>query len=382
MREAHRSNCAAPSGSPAKRSRGAFGRLARNRAGTVRAFAPPTRPNMRRTALNSVRTDSHGMPRIPRRPSLGTIIQRYLAACDERVTRKALTRSSRIDIQKRLEHSSPLWDLPADAEALSEARLSAWLRTLADRPATARLAARTLRQALLWARTAGLVVGDLVACVVTPPHRAKRGEPFTRDDLLTFLGSCEDEFRRRARGTAHLSPLQRARHTAASTALIVLALTGLRSAAVGEALIADYDAIGRTLLVRTKGKVVRIPLTPEVAAVLDARVALIGDRHTHLFPGQRRGVGLSSNTLNVCFKRIANAGGVRDRRHCNDLRHTAVTLLREAGASWLEVTELFGHSNPVTTKKVYDHSSATPSARRTAASLVAYLGLGEGVPRG
>lgn len=310
------------------------------------------------------------MTRPSRRICLSTLITLFLAHCDQRVAAGHLTPQSRAYMARRLTASTPLWHVVVSD--LSEERLAAW-RLSIPAPSMAAHAVRVLRQALLWGRRQGLVVGDACARLVPVQHKARRGDPLSRSQLSKLVERLtvhEAELRLRHRDE---DPLRLARLTSTAAGLLLVCLTGARPGAIGAVKTHDYDAAKPALHITTKGRSVWIALSALAAELLARRVELVANRHTFLFPGVGRG-GLSAAVLNNVFKRHAAEAGVLAledgrTRHLYDVRHAVVTLLREAGATWAQVAEYLGHSNARTVQEVYDHSRVTPTGRGLAELL-------------
>lgn len=163
-------------------------------------------------------------------------------------------------------------------------------------------------------------------------------------------------------------------HSARALALVALLLhDGLR---ISEALKADIEDLGsvrghRTLTVTRKGGARRdVVLAPATAAVIDTYV---GDRETGPVFITKSGNRLDQPGAFRLIRRIAKAAGVEhaDRISPHSLRHTFVTLSREAGVPLEDVQDAAGHADPRTTRR-YDRGRHNLD-RHPAYTLVAFL---------
>ncbi len=156
---------------------------------------------------------------------------------------------------------------------------------------------------------------------------------------------------------------------------------------VDEACAADVADLGadtghRVLRVTRKGaRRAKVPLTPATAAALDAYLADRARRAGLAGPRQLAGPLLATATggrlrqghLWELVRRLARAAGIEawDRLSPHCLRHSAITLALDAGASLRDVQDYAGHKDPRTTRR-YDH--ARDSLDRNAAyAVAAYL---------
>ncbi|MEJ2865978.1 tyrosine-type recombinase/integrase [Actinomycetospora flava] len=159
-----------------------------------------------------------------------------------------------------------------------------------------------------------------------------------------------------------------------SAALVRLLLhTALR---VDEALAADVTDLGaapgrerthHTLgVVRKGGRRAVVVLAPDTTAALEAhlerRAALAGvprERLAGPLLATRTGGRLCQKDVWVLIRRLAHAGGISSWSTLSphSLRHTAITLALDAGASLRDVQDYAGHRDPRTTRR-YDHTRA------------------------
>jgi integrase len=305
--------------------------------------------------------------------TVADLLHRFLEHCDARVVGGTLAVSSRYEIGKRVEDAHPLFAVRLDA--LGDAQLDRWMHGMRGTPGKQRNASQVLRQAFLWGRTEGLVVGDpTVAIRKLAVRRAKPGEPLSREQLLAFIAACEAESSDHRGRTLHLSALHVARSTASADCLAGVALSGVRTGGLGGALVDNFHEERRLLRIKTKGAWRCVPLSRPLTRLLCKRRELVRGHHAYLFPGQRDR-GLGSQSLNTAFHRLAVKAGLPASHHANDLRHTAVTLGRMSGMTWLEAAEFAGHDDPETTRRVYDHTDVTPAGLALADGFAAFLGV-------
>lgn len=167
---------------------------------------------------------------------------------------------------------------------------------------------------------------------------------------------------------------QAGEHSSRARALVALLLhDGLR---ISEALKADVEDLGsvrghRTLSIIRKGGARRdVVLAPATAAVIDT---YIGDRETGPVFTTKTGSRLDQPGAFRLIRRIAKAAGIEhaDRISPHSLRHTFVTLSREAGVPLEDVQDAAGHADPRTTRR-YDRGRHNLD-RHPAYTLVAFL---------
>jgi len=139
------------------------------------------------------------------------------------------------------------------------------------------------------------------------------------------------------------------------------------------------DAGHRVLRVTRKGaRRAKVPLTPATAAALDAYLADRAARAGLAGAGELAGPLVATVTggrlrqahLWELVRRLARGAGIEtwDRLSPHSLRHSAITLALDAGASVRDVQDYAGHKDPRTTRR-YDHSR--DSLDRNAAYVVA-----------
>ncbi len=137
--------------------------------------------------------------------------------------------------------------------------------------------------------------------------------------------------------------------------------TGMRRGELWALRRADVDLVEGVLVVRgshgratTKGGKARaLPIHPELRPHL-ARVLL---SHTDelVFPSPFGGRRSEDAKTSRDFKAALKAAGIAKTMRFHDLRHTAATLLLQAGAGLAIVQRVLGHASPVTTANTYGH---------------------------
>lgn len=136
----------------------------------------------------------------------------------------------------------------------------------------------------------------------------------------------------------------------------LLAGTGLRISEACNAQIKDlaHDPAGQLwLTVTCKGDQRRdLPLHPEVAQRIES---LIRGRYAGPIFMTRTGRPFDRNNAAVQLRRIAERAGIDGRFSPHVLRHTFVTLARQAGCSLEDVQDAVGHADVATTRR-YDRT--------------------------
>lgn len=98
----------------------------------------------------------------------------------------------------------------------------------------------------------------------------------------------------------------------------------------------------------------------------------------HLYVvGKADGSPYSPNYLNDLVRKFEKENGLSHYR-LHDYRHTAATLLHDAGTSLYDVSKLLGHSSVSITADLYTHQSDETNAATTA-KLSAILSGGKSV---
>jgi integrase/recombinase XerD len=171
--------------------------------------------------------------------------------------------------------------------------------------------------------------------------------PYVSQDSQT-LGLDQGELERlvgaaRAAGTLELA------------LVLVLGGNGLRVSEACAADVRDLASVhGRRVLhiVRKRGKQAVAPLAPATAAAVDAHVA--GRRSGPLFI-TAEGVRLDRYRARRIIIRLARAAELPPGLTAHSLRHTFVTLARQAGVPLEDVQDAAGHADPRTTRR-YDRA--------------------------
>ncbi|MGH3099234.1 MAG: tyrosine-type recombinase/integrase [Streptosporangiales bacterium] len=137
-------------------------------------------------------------------------------------------------------------------------------------------------------------------------------------------------------------------------------------------------------LTRKGGRRARLPLTPATWAALEdylsARAAAAGRTDWTQLTGPllatAPGGRMRQAHLWALVRRLARAAGIPcwEQLSPHSLRHTAITLALDAGASIRDVQDYAGHRDPRTTRR-YDHSRGSLD-RSPAYTLAAYLDPG------
>ena len=147
-----------------------------------------------------------------------------------------------------------------------------------------------------------------------------------------------------------------------STIIRLCLLTGAR---LGEVRCARFDQFNLDLLIWSKPaattkqrRIHRLPVSPDVAAIVRQRRAAVADECQWLFPGDVEDKDQPVQDLRRFWRGIqkaANLPGVR----VHDLRHTFASLLVSGGASLEMIGKLLGHTQHKTTQR-YAHLLDAP----------------------
>ena len=245
-------------------------------------------------------------------------------------------------------------ELGVDVLAASRVHIDAWARHLTevDHRAQATVARKL---AAVTAFYRHLVLDDVL--VANPGVHARR--PRLDPDHSSTLGL--DRAAARALLTAA------AGHSPRVYALVaLLLLNGLR---ISEALaldvedVTDYDRGHRVARLRRKGgRAARAALPPATAAAIDAyldhravleQTRLTGGPLLVTRTGAQWRPGNAARSLTAPAAAADVPGGLRVTPHV--LRHAAITLALDAGATLRDVQDFAGHADPRTTRR-YDHA--------------------------
>lgn len=245
-------------------------------------------------------------------------------------------------------------ELGVDVLAASRVHVDAWARHLAevDRRAAATVA-RKLAAVTAFYRY--LVLEEVLAA--NPGVHARR--PRLDADHSSTLGLDRTAARALLAAAAEHSPRLNA-------LVALLLLNGLR---IAEALaldvgdVTDYDRGHRIATLHRKGgRAARAALPPAAAAAVDAyldqRGELDGERPTAgpllvTRSGARWRASNAARSLAALAARAEVPGAGRVTPHV--LRHAAITLALDAGATLRDVQDFAGHADPRTTRR-YDHA--------------------------
>ena len=250
-------------------------------------------------------------------------------------------------------------DHQVDVLAARRVHVDPWTRSLLDAGAAHSSVTRRLSAISSWYRHLGehdLIAANPVAAVrrprVDPDHTRTVG--LDRDQARALLAAADTD-----------TAPSRLR---ASAAIRLLLHQGLRVDEVALADVADlgHDRGHRVLTVRRKGgHRVAVVLPAATTAALDtylaSRVATAqgGTPHTAAGPLLATATGgrLDQAALWRLVRRLARAAGIEHWAALSphSLRHTAITLALDAGASLRDVQDFAGHRDPRTTRR-YDRS--------------------------
>ena len=245
---------------------------------------------------------------------------------------------------------------------LTPAVVQRWIDAM-PHPATARKARTILGIALTEAERLGLVARSPVPRTTAPAHTPKVGTAWSVEETRRFLPvAAKDSY----------SPFW---HLAAYLGLRPSEIIGLRWDAV------DLDA-GSLRVERARpsacGKMFdsdttkspsgkrTLAMTPPL--VLRLRIHRTAQKEQRLAMGERWrehdlvcttqvGTPLDQRALNRHFEQLCAGAGV-SRIRVYDLRHTATSLMIDAGADLKAASEALGHSDPGITMRVYRHVRA------------------------
>lgn len=348
-------------------------------AGRRKVVYAKTRGEVAERMKGLLKAAQDGVPVATARLTVGAYLRRWINGAEASVRPSTHRRYEGIVRCQLIPHLGPisLTKLsPTDLGTMYAALLGEGLA-----PRTVGHAHRVLGRALREAEVAGLV-GRNVARLVRPPRvPQKEMQTFTAEQARTLLRACEAGGERLA------------------TLYAVALATGARE---GELLVlrwkdVDWDAgairIRRTMLRTRSGLQIGEPKTASARRTIPlgraTMEALRGHRLTQA--EERLGIGLGpatvadlvfaskvgtlidpSNLLANSYYPLLNRIGL-PRLTFHALRHTAATLMLEAGTHIRVAAERLGHSDPGVTLRVYSHVSATMQ-REAADTLDRVLG--------
>lgn len=163
--------------------------------------------------------------------------------------------------------------------------------------------------------------------------------------------------------------------------IALMAICGLRDVEVSRAETSDLEQIGGVYRLYVQGKG---HTSKDDFVVLPADVALMlldywdGRKiaSTALVSNSRTGTPLTPQTISKTVKARLRAAGYDSRRlTAHSLRHTAITIALEQGASLEDVAAMARHTDTRVTRR-YDHSRRATTAKIATASLNAAAILG------
>lgn len=230
-----------------------------------------------------------------------------------------------------------------------------WMRQLLDDGAAHSSTTRRLSAISSWYRH--LVEHDLLPANPAAAVRRPKVDP----DHTATVGLDRDQARALI-AAADRDP-GRARLRSAATVRLLLH-QGLR---VDELTAADttnlgYDRGHRILTITRKGgRRAAVPLPPATTAALDAYLDDRHARHPHSTSGPllttSTGGRLDQKAIWHLTRRLARTAGVPSWAQLSphSLRHTAITLALDAGATLRDVQDFAGHRDARTTRR-YDHA--------------------------
>jgi integrase len=123
-----------------------------------------------------------------------------------------------------------------------------------------------------------------------------------------------------------------------------------------------------TVVKRVKAGSARVvPISGKVKAQLAKRRLEVGGSDTEfIFPSSRAPGPIRSTAIHKWWVRDMELAGLEGYQ-IHSLRHTAATLMLEAGVPVIVVSKILGHSTPSTTINIYGHSTETQEVSAIAA---------------
>jgi integrase/recombinase XerD len=336
-------------------------------AGTPAAVLPPVagHPGERAAAelVARVRAELPGMAGLPAREEL--VAAAWLMSLRSARTRRAYAGDLRAWLA---------WLAERDVDMLEAGRVHVdmWVRGQQDAGAEPASVRRRLSALSSFYRYCA--AHDLTGQIPT----AGVARPAVDPDYTATVGLAREQARALV-AAADADDGPQALRTAAAIRLLLHNALRVDEACAADVADLGADAGHRVLRVTRKGaRRARVPLTPATAAALDAyfadrarRAGLASARElTGPLLATATGGRLRQGYLWELVRRLARAADIQtwDRLSPHSLRHSAITLALDAGASLRDVQDYAGHKDPRTTRR-YDHSR--DSLDRNAAYVVA-----------
>ncbi len=292
-------------------------------------------------------------------PDVTTLAARYLVEHAEPFKRPASVRDDRRLIQR--------WIKPElgarKVELVSYGDIAELHRNITKHgtPTTANRCVALLSKMFNLARRWGWRRDGNPASGVARNQENRRDRPLTADEMARLLAASE------------AYP-----HRNAADAIMLLAMTGARSAEVLRATWGQFDLVSgiwiKPAAYTKQRRIHRVPLTAPALRLLEARVGAAATgkpcaTDDLVFPGRLDGRPLTS--IKRPWRAICAAAGIAHGRQKgitpHDLRHTFASMLGNAGKSLAVIGALLGHTQPATSMG-YVHMFVDPL--RTAAERV------------
>ena len=229
-----------------------------------------------------------------------------------------------------------------------------------DTPAEANSAVKILSKMYSLAASWGFETGGRNPCRFVRGYKERKRERFLTREEYRRLGDVLDEAETKGRMSVHTV-----------AAFRVLMLTGCRR---NEVLELKWDDVDRTMgelrLRDAKTGPRWVPLTPEVAGILDALPRV--DGNPWVFPGRSPDGHLVN--INQQWETLRSRAGLKDVR-VHDLRHSFASRALALGESLTMIGGLLGHTKVQTTAR-YAHlarNTEIASTARVGASIGAHI---------
>lgn len=267
-----------------------------------------------------------------------------------------------------IQRVSALKDIPL--ANLETSHFSALWQTMAEGPyseATIALTARHVRLALKAAIASGKLAVNVAAGAKVRQPTESAGNPLSAAEVKRFLEASRDDWRwplwRVSIDTgARIGELRALRWTDCDLERGILRIT--------KTVTCDENGTETEGPVKTRDSNRRIPLSAPALAALRLQRKRMPDDEEYVFPGPRGGRADYLILRDGLRRTIAKIG--LEPRRIHDLRHTAGTLMAEAGIDAKTIQKRLGHSNVAITLSLYVHPSEevqAAAAERTAALL-------------